>query len=50
MKKLLSGLTACLILFAFSVFSFADFNVMTDDKSISEDLLKTTAEWLAENL
>ena len=27
-----------------------NFNVMTEDKSVSEDLLKTTAEWLAEHL
>ena len=27
-----------------------NFNVMTEDKSISDDLLKTTAEWLAEHL
>jgi dienelactone hydrolase len=27
-----------------------NFNVMTEDKSISSDLVKTTAEWLAEHL
>ena len=27
-----------------------NFNVMTDDKSISEDLIQTTAQWLADHL